>query len=138
MLKVLLIAKVVCSRLGPRGIVGEVVEGLMVELEQFVGAVGIGCAADSVQIRASRAGAIRVVRAGGITGRIVPTSRIPGPVHSARAQLVADIVRRQGREPAPLRRSGSVRLVPGLRCVHGIISANYAGRSRRTTRGRAA
>ena len=146
MQEVLLITQVRCPRGGPRRVVGEVIERLVMELEQLVRAVGIRGAADGVgRIGAGRAGAVAVVGTAGIPGGIVPATRVPGPIDTTGAELVADRHidlaaggYHQGWEPAPVLGSRSIRLVPRLRRVHGEITANDAGRGRRTNGGRAA
>ena len=95
-----LVLEVVRPRLGPRGVVGEVRERLVVELEQPVRAVREDDAGARVVVRiaAGRAGAVRPARTTDVTVRVRPAARVPGPVDPGRRELVADRrVRRRAR-----------------------------------------
>src|SRR5436309_410362 len=110
-----------CPRHSTRRVVGEIVERLMVELKQLVRAVRPDRCGKGVGIRAAPClGGLFPIAptwSTDISGGVGPAARIPGPIDTVCAQLVADrdihlgdVVGYQGREPARVGRAWRVRL----------------------------
>ena len=125
-----------------RGVVGVVVERLVVELEQAVRAerVGVGrvgrsgARVGSLQVFGSATAApVRPAGAARVARGVVPAARVPRPVDAGRGQLVADgdVGRVERRQPPRHGGARRVRLVERLRRVDGVVAAHERGLDRR-------